>query len=274
MSSSTPSQPDPPESQEQTQARLAAIVANSDDAIVSKNLDGIVQSWNAAAERIFGFTAEEMIGQPILAIIPPERHHEEPAILDRLKRGERVDHFETIRQRKDGRLIHVSVTISPIRDATGRVIGASKIARDITMLKQMLAERDQLLRNEQEARREAERVSRMKDEFLATLSHELRTPLNAILGWAHLLQSRPVDAADLTEGLETIARNARTQTKLIEELLDVSRIISGKLRLDVQTVDLERVLGDSIESVRPAAEARTIRLLKILDPTAGPVRGD
>jgi PAS domain S-box-containing protein len=272
--SNPPPQPIQPESKERLQARLAAIVAGSDDAIISKDLSGIVQSWNAAAERIFGYAADEMIGRPILAIIPADRQHEEPEILERLKRGERVDHFETVRRRKDGRLIHVSVTISPVRDATGQVIGASKIARDITELKQMIAERERLLRSEQEARKEAERVSRLKDEFLATLSHELRTPLNAILGWASLLKARPASAAELTEGLETIVRNARAQTQLIEELLDVSRIITGKLRLDVQSVDLERVIGDGIDSVRPAADGKGIRLLKILDPAAGHVRGD
>ena len=256
------------------QARLAAIVASSDDAIVSKDLNGVVQSWNEGAERLFGYAAAEMIGRPILPIIPPDRQQEEPEILARLRRGDRVDHFETVRRRKNGELIHVSVTISPIRDSTGRIVGASKIARDITALKSMIAERERLLKSEQEARREAEHSSRMKDEFLATLSHELRTPLNAILGWAQLLQIRPTSAADLTEGLETIARNARAQTKLIEELLDMSRIISGKLRLDVQTVDLERVISDSIESVRPAADAKTIRLLKIFDPAAATVRGD
>ena len=261
-------------SPELLQARLAAIVATSDDAIVSKDLNGVVQTWNEGAERLFGYTAAEMIGRPILPIIPPDRQQEEPEILQRLRRGERVDHFETIRRRKNGELIHVSVTISPIRDATGKVVAASKIARDITPLKNMMAERERLLKSEQEARREAEHTSRMKDEFLATLSHELRTPLNAILGWAQLLQVRPTSAADLTEGLETIARNARAQTKLIEELLDMSRIISGKLRLDVQTVDLERVISESIESVRPAAEAKTIRLLKIFDPAAATVRGD
>src|SRR2546423_861562 len=123
------------ESAEVLQARLGAIVASSDDAIVSKSLEGIVQSWNASAERIFGYSAAEMIGQPISKLVPPDRHSEEPEILERLRRGERVDHFETIRQRKDGRLIDVSVTISPIKDPTGRVIGASKIARDITELK-------------------------------------------------------------------------------------------------------------------------------------------
>ncbi|HVT90229.1 MAG TPA: PAS domain S-box protein, partial [Tepidisphaeraceae bacterium] len=131
-------------SSEESQARLAAIVASSDDAIVSKNLQGIVQSWNAAAERIFGYTAEEMIGQPITKILPPERLDEEIEILNKLKRGERVDHFQTIRLTKGGRRIDISVTISPIRDATGKIIGASKIARDISEIKNNARERERM----------------------------------------------------------------------------------------------------------------------------------
>jgi PAS domain S-box-containing protein len=113
---------------------LAAIVESSDDAIVSKTLNGIVQSWNAAAQRIFGYTAAEMIGQPITRLIPPDRFDEESQILSQLRQGERISHYETVRMRKDGRPVNVSVTISPIRDATGNVIGSSKIARDITEL--------------------------------------------------------------------------------------------------------------------------------------------
>src|ERR1041384_1695863 len=111
---------------------FAAIIENSDDAIVGKDLNGVVQSWNAAAERIFGYSAQEMIGQPITKIIPRERLEEEPAILKKIGRGERINHFETVRQRKDGRRIDVSVTISPIRDEAGNIVGVSKIARDIT----------------------------------------------------------------------------------------------------------------------------------------------
>lgn len=117
--------------------QLAAIIESSDDAIISKNLDGVISSWNKSAERLFGYTAEEAIGQKITLIIPPDRLDEEPAILDRLRRGERVDHFETIRMRKDGRLLDISVTISPIRNDLGRVVGASKVARDITDLKEI-----------------------------------------------------------------------------------------------------------------------------------------
>jgi PAS domain S-box-containing protein len=113
-------------------ARIVAIVESSEDAIVSKDLDGIITSWNAGAERMFGYAAEEAIGQPVLMLIPPDRHNEEPMILGRIRRGERIDHYETVRQRKDGRLIDVSLSVSPIRTAEGTIIGASKIARDIT----------------------------------------------------------------------------------------------------------------------------------------------
>src|SRR5690348_9928937 len=110
----------------------ASVVENSDDAIITRGLDGIIKSWNKGAERIYGYTAEEAVGKPITIIIPPERLDEEHAILGRIKRGERTDHYETIRQRKDGSLINISLTVSPVRDAQGKVIGASKIARDIT----------------------------------------------------------------------------------------------------------------------------------------------
>ncbi len=126
-------------SPDELQARMAAIVASSYDAIVSKDLNGIVKSWNHAAERIFGFSADEMIGQSITKIVPPERLEEEPMILQKLRRGEHVDHFETVRIRKDGQRIDVSVMISPVRDSHGQIIGASKIARDITDLQTLHA---------------------------------------------------------------------------------------------------------------------------------------
>jgi PAS domain S-box-containing protein len=270
-----------------------AIIASSDDAIVSKDLNGIVQSWNPGAERIFGYTAAEMVGRPIEVLFPTDRVDEEPKILARLRRGERVDHFETVRVRKDGTPIDISVTISPVRSPTGEIIGASKVARDVTALKQLLRQREELLESERHARQEAERQGRVKDEFLATLSHELRTPLNAILGWAQLLRDRAAAAelgagqgaaagaarvtdlrAELVEGLEVIERNTRLQTQLIDDLLDMSRITAGKLRLDVQQVDLSDVVKAAVASVRHAAEGKGIRLQVVLDPLAGPVRGD
>ena len=225
---------------------------------------------DAGAQRIFGYSAEEMIGKSIHVLIPPERWGEEDEILSRISRGERVDHMETVRVAKDGRQIFLSVTISPIRDLGGKVIGASKVARDITERKEAEARQ---LETERAARAQAEHANRMKDEFLATLSHELRTPLNAILGWAQILCNHP-DAEDVAEGAAIIERNARAQTQIIDDLLDMSRIISGKVRLDVQRIDLKPVVEAAIDTVRAAADAKGVRLQTVLDPLARPVSGD
>jgi PAS domain S-box-containing protein len=438
-------------------ARLAAIVESSDDAIISKTLEGVIRTWNKGAQRIFGYTADEAVGKNITMLIPPDRIGEEGEIIAKLKRGERIEHYETIRVCKDGTCLDISLTISPIRDSTGQVVGASKIARDITArrrmeealreqtrvleelnrtgammagqleleqlvqsvtdtateltgakfgsffynvtnaegesyvlytlsgapreafekfglprntpvfeatfrgegvvrsaditrdprygklaphhgqpkghppvrsylavpvisrsgevigglffghpdvgvfgeraervvvgmstqaamaidnarlyerIKRAAEEREQLLLAERAARSEAERASLVKDEFLATLSHELRTPLNAILGWAQILRNRTQHDEELSEGLSVIERNTRVQTQLIEDLLDMSRIISGKIRLDVQQVDLQDVMKAAVASVRHSADAKNIRLQVVLDPLAGPVRGD
>jgi PAS domain S-box-containing protein len=442
---------------EEVRFRLAAVVESSDDAIVSKTLEGIITTWNKGAERMFGYTSEEVVGKSVTILMPPERVNEEPVILQRLRKGERVDHYETVRMRKDGSLLDVSLTVSPVKDSTGRIVGVSKIARDITErkraeealrdekrilellnntgasiasqldlhglvqsvtdsatalsgaqfgaffyntkdekgdalmlytlsgapreafdkfgypratellgpiykgegpirchdvladprygktsphhgmpkghlavrsylavpvvsrsgevigglffghaepgvfternerilvgvaaqaavaidnarlyddVKRAAEERKQLLAAERAARAEAERVSLMKDEFLATLSHELRTPLNAILGWTQILRARRRDDKELHDGLAVVERNARVQTQLIEDLLDMSRIISGKLRLDVQRVDVEDTLRAAIASVRHSADAKELRLQVVLDSLAGPVRGD
>jgi PAS domain S-box-containing protein len=271
-----------------TAHRLAAIVASSDDAIIGKDLNSIITSWNYGAERIFGYTADEMIGTSITRLIPSDRQNEEQEILSHIRRGERFDHFETIRVAKDGRQLNLSITVSPIKDSAGHVVGASKVARDITERKKVEAalrkateeaeaanrERLFLLDSEREARSQAERASRIKDEFLATLSHELRTPLNAVLGWVSLLQRGGLQAEERKRGLDTIERNARVQAQIIEDLLDLSGIISGKVRLDVQRVDLPAVLNESIETVRPTAEAKGIRLQALVDPFAGSISGD
>jgi len=255
-------------------AYLAAIVASSDDVIVSKTLDGIITSWNPAAERILGYTAAEAIGKHIRLIIPPERWAEEDDVLAHIRRGERVDHFETVRRAKDGRLLNISLTVSPVKDQTGKVIGASKVARDITERKLAEAERERLLASEKEARAEAERANRLKDDFLAVVSHELRTPLNAISGWASLLRIRKLDDVQSARAIETILRNAQTQNRLIEDLLDISRIISGQMRLNVRPFPLASVVEAALEAIRPSAEAKSIRLQSFLDPAAGPVAGD
>lgn len=246
---------------------LSAIIDSSDDAIVSKNLKGIVTSWNLGAQRVFGYTAEEMVGESITRLIPAERQNEEPMILAKLQRGERVDHFETQRIRKDGHVIDVSLCISPVRNAQGVIVGASKIARDVTEQKRAI----QLAKS---AALEAEKQGRMKDEFLATLSHELRTPLQAILGWTQLLLSGACDEAEVRQGIEVIERNATAQNRIIEDLLDMNRILSGKIRLDVQRVDLLPLIESAVETVKPAAMAKNIRLQTLLDPLAQPVSGD
>jgi PAS domain S-box-containing protein len=253
---------------------LAAIIASSEDAIASKTLQGIVTSWNAAAERLFGFTAEEMIGQPILRIIPPELYPEEDRILGEIRRGRRIERYETVRVRKDGGRIHISLTVSPIFDSTGQIVGAAKIAHDITKLRALGADREILLESERSARAQAERMSRLKDEFLATLSHELRTPLNAIQGWSELLRHPGTKPEDLKRGLEAISRNVRIQTQIVSDLLDMSRVVSGQVMLEVQSTSLQEILGHAIDAIRASADNKSIRIQTLIDSKIGPVRGD
>jgi PAS domain S-box-containing protein len=255
-------------------ARLAAIVDCSDDAIVSKTLEGVITSWNRGAERIFGYTAAEAVGQHITLIIPEDRHGEESEVLARLVRGERIDHFETIRRAKDGRRVDISLTVSPVRNSAGRIIGASKVARDITDRRRLERERQTLLQRAQEARAEAEALSRSKDQFLATLSHELRTPLNAIYGWARMLDAGRLDEAAIRRATEAILRNAAAQVQLIEDLFDVSRVITGNMRLDVRPLDVAAVLEAALDTVRPAAAAKGVHLEAVVDPRAGAMMGD
>ncbi|MDQ3916983.1 MAG: PAS domain S-box protein [Acidobacteriota bacterium] len=447
---------------EETRLRLAAIVELSDDAIISKDLTGRITSWNAGAEQVFGYTEAEAVGRPVTIIIPPELREEEEGIMRRLRAGGRIEHFETVRVDKQGRRIDVSLSISPIKDAEGLIVGASKIARDISERKRAEEERLRLLENERRARAEAEaaqrraaflaessavlsssldyqttvasvarmvvpdladwcrvdlldekgairrlavahsdsskvkwadelerryptdpeaergvphvlrtgeselytdipeemlaqaakddehlrvmrevgftsamivpltargrtvgavslisaesgrrygpedlafaeelarrcalaidnarlygeaqaaraaaeQANRTKDDFLATLSHELRTPLTSILGWARMLTTTRLDAENTARALESIERNARAQGRLIDDILDVSRIITGKLRLDVRPVDLASVIEGAVESVRPAAEAKGIRLQRVLDTGPQVVSGD
>jgi PAS domain S-box-containing protein len=252
---------------------LAAIVESSDDAIISKNLQGVIRSCNPAAERLFGYSAAELIGQSVAILIPPELQADEAVILSRLRRGERIEHFETVRVTKDGRRIDVALTVSPILDSAGNVIGASKVARDIGDRKRAEAEKHDLLMREHAAREEAEQANRLKDEFLATLSHELRTPLNAIVGWADLIRAG-VDQASLARAVEVIHRNAMTQNQLIADILDMQRISTGKLRLSLRELDLAEVIQAAVDTVRPAADAKQITLAPILDTKLGPVLGD
>jgi PAS domain S-box-containing protein len=246
---------------------LTALIESADDAIISKTLEGIITSWNKGAERIFGYTADEVIGQPVTILIPEGQEDEEPAILARLSAGERIEHYETIRLRKDGTRIAISLTVSPIKGPNGDIIGASKIARDITEQRQARKELD-------EAYRQAEESSRLKEEFLATISHELRTPLSAILGWARMLRLGQLSKENAAKALDTIERNARAQAQLIDDLLDVSRIVTGKLRMDVRPSDPNSFIDAAVEAVRPAAEAKGVRLQKVIDTGLISIPGD
>jgi PAS domain S-box-containing protein len=255
-------------------ALLASIVDSSEDAIVSKSLDGTITSWNAGAERIFGYTAPEAVGQDISLIIPRDRLDEEKEILHRLREGQVIKHIETERMTKDGRRINISLTVSPVRAGDGSIVGASKVSRDITDRVQADRERKRLLASEQAARAQAEAASRAKDEFLATVSHELRTPLNAILGWAAMFE-RMTPADDRTaKAVQSISRNTRALTQVVDDLLDVSRMIAGKLRLDVASVDLGDVVDASVEAVLPAATVKNIEIDVSISPAARTVIGD
>jgi PAS domain S-box-containing protein len=426
---------------ERDASRLAAIVLSSDDAIVGKDLNGIITAWNPAAERMYGYTAAEAVGRSIHIIIPPECQDEETSVLDHIRRGEKVEHFETVRRRKDGTLLPISITVSPIRNEGGVVIGASKIARDISDRKRAEAEAQRahrqvvflsrmaaalatsldyektlkalaklavpdiadwcaidIVRDDGKIERLAvahvdpakielakgvreryedpmspnsvpyvirtgiaaivreitddmivaaakgddervqrvrafglvsyicvpltaggrtlgaltlasaesgrrytdddrrfaediasraamavenaqayerlERANRLKDEFLATLSHELRTPLNAILGYSRMLRAGIMSSDRVAHALETIERNTTSLTQMVEDILDVSRIVSGKIRLNVQPVDLPFVIHDAVATVAPAADAKRIRIQTVIDPRDAAVSGD
>jgi PAS domain S-box-containing protein len=390
---------------------LAAIVESSDDAIVSKSLDGTITAWNRAAEQMYGYAAHEAVGQSVRLIVPEDLLHEEETVLQRIRRGERVEHFETRRRRKDGSTVPVSIAVSPIRDDTGAVIGASKVARDImarkqaemeratllesertarqnlevavqqlqtalqagrlgtweyalrtgvvkwspgleaihgcapgsfpgtfeafrneihpedrdrvlqaiadaaeqrrehhieyrivradgavrwvegrgrlfldgsqkpermvgvcadiTERKEIEAQRAALLERERDARAELEHASRVKDEFLAVLSHELRTPLNAVLGYAHLLNSGTLAPDRASHALQAIQRNAQAQARLVESLLDLSRIMAGKLELNVDRVNVSALVEAAVDVVLPDAEAKEVSV-EVISPS-GPI---
>lgn len=232
---------------------IASIVESSDDAIVSKTLEGIIQTWNAGAERIFGYTAAETIGRPITMLMPPDRQGEEPMILGRIRRGERIDHYETVRQRKNGELVDISLTVSPVKDANGRIIGASKIARDITDRKRAEREareaRAQLAKaNEELQKRVDERTASLREaleqleEFTYTVSHDLRAPLRGMQIYsAALLEDYATGLpSEAQHYLERIAHNATQLDKMILDVLTFSRI--SRAEIQWETISLKKLV--------------------------------
>jgi len=226
--------------------RLAAIVESSEDIIVSKTLDGVITSWNRGAERVLGYSAEEMVGKHVSTIMPPDAIEDVAKILNKIRMGEKVEHYETRRIRKDGRIIDVSLTVSPVRDASGRIVGASKIGRDISQQKAIDAER-----------REAER---RKDEFLAMLAHELRNPLASISNAVQLFGKLETED-ELEWAKEVVNRQVKHLARLIDDLLDVSRITRGKISLRRETVNLSPIVSSAVEAVRPLIEDRKHQLV-------------
>jgi PAS domain S-box-containing protein len=219
----------------QAERLLAAVVESSDDAIISKTLKGIITSWNGGAERLFGYTADEMIGQPVMKLIPSDRQDEEGVILARLARGERIEHYETVRKAKNGRLIDISLTISPILDERGKVVGASKIARDVSQQK--------------ETQRKLEEADQRKNEFLALLAHELRNPLGPIRHAVKILGAKsPPSPTDVRWATNIIDRQTEHMTRLVNDLLDVARITRGTIELRRDRVEVSDILKGAVES--------------------------
>jgi len=212
--------------------RLIAIIESSDDAIISKDLNSMVTSWNASAERIFGYTASEMIGESILKIIPQERLEEEPKILAQLRQGIRVDHFETQRLKKDGTLVSVSLTISPIKNRAGEVIGVSKIARDITYKK--LAEKK-------------------KEEFVGFVSHELKTPLTSLKSYIQIAQAKTENPDFLRKALDKAAQQTKKMENMISSFLHISRFEGGHIQIEKSEFDLRVLISEIIEDASIAS---------------------
>jgi PAS domain S-box-containing protein len=226
---------------EEEHYRLAAIVESSNDAIVGKTLDGIITSWNHAAELLFGYSAEEAIGQPIIMIIPPELRQEEDTIISNLRRGIRIQHFETVRVRKNGTRVNVSLSISPVKDASGKIFGAAKIARDITRQKE---------------------IEQRKDDFISMASHELKTPVTSIKGFTQLLARRFQRLGD-EESLRFLARmdtQLNKLTKLIGDLLDLSKIQAGRLEYREEPFELDKLVEEIIENVQGTTSTHALIL--------------
>lgn len=247
----------------------------TDYAIFMLDTSGHIISWNIGAERILGYQEVEIVGQPFDRIFTPEAI--EQGVPDQaLRTAVAKDRAEDERWhvRKNGTLFWANGLVMPLRDELGNLAGFAKILRDFTKRKQAEEERNQLLIREQAARAAAESANRSKDQFLAILSHELRTPLTSILGWAGMLQVGKLDSARFALAIETIERNANLQLQLIEDLLDISRIIQGKLSLSFGLVEPIRVIAAAIDTVQLAADNKAIQLESMLDSSAGPVWGD
>jgi PAS domain S-box-containing protein len=238
---------------EEQRFRLAAIIDSSADAIIGKTLEGVITSWNDGAQRLFGYTSEEMVGKSITVLIPPGREHEETEILARLAKGERIEQFDTVRRLKDGRDIDVSLTSSPVRDSRGNLIGASKIVRDITRRRRAEVALAQ-------AKDAAESANRELESFSYAVAHDLRAPLRGMNGFAQVLLDTYRDKLD-AEGqdwLQEILLNAQKMGELIDGLLALARVTRGELK--VERLDLSAIAHEIMARLRRAEPERGVEL--------------
>ena len=237
---------------------FAAVIEFSDDAIITKDLNGIITSWNNSAEHLFGYASEEAVGQPVSMLIPSDRKNEESDILARLRRGERIEHYETVRQRKDGTQLDISITVSPVRNADGKIIGASKIARNITDRKRAELElrdvKDQLARtNDVLEKRVAERTASLQqaiaqmEEFSYSVSHDLRGPVRAMKGYAQVALEDYGNVLD-SKGrdiLDRIVRGSSRMERLIHDILTYTRL--ARADNQVQPVSVDKLVPELIQ---------------------------
>jgi PAS domain S-box-containing protein len=254
----------------EAQARLAAIVDSSDDAIVSAGLDGTVQSWNAGAERMLGYAATEMVGRSMAILVPPERQEDRAPVAALLARGERVKPFDTVRLHKDGRPVDVSVAMSGIYDGDGRAVGVSTVARDITDRKRVEAQRNRIRALDAENQR-IQDASRLKNEFLANMSHELRTPLNAVIGFASLMHDGRVGpiSDEQKEYLGDILASSRHLLRLINDVLDLAKVEAGRLVLKPESVSLGPLIAEVLDALASATMDQGVAVSVHVDPELG-----
>jgi hypothetical protein len=259
--------------------RQRVVLASIADAVITTDAQGLVTSLNPVAEQLAGMTAAESKGLPLAAVLSGIAHEDlqplERIVEGALNTGERLRGAAPIEfVWAGGTRRYLEHSVAPIRDSVGGIVGSVVIAQDITARHEAELERARALRLEQDARRAAERANRARDEFLAVISHELRTPLNAIVGWAYVLRTARADPGQTAQAVEAIHRSAMAQKRLIEDLLDMSRIVNGKIDLRLQRTDFKALVRNAVETVRPLAHEKAIALQCVLDESVGEVVAD
>ncbi|MDQ5826539.1 MAG: PAS domain-containing sensor histidine kinase [Chloroflexota bacterium] len=248
---------------EETRSRLAAIVEGSDDAIIGKTLDGVITDWNSGAEKLYGYSAEEVVGQHVSMLAPADRLDEILSLLERLRRGERIErisHYETIRMTKHGKLLDVSLTLSPINDLNGNIIGAATIARDISKSKEAERELAQALAMQQSANEELERINKLRKDFVSIVSHEFRTALTGIQGFSQMMRDEDFSVEEMRELSSDIYEDAKRLSRMISDMLDLDRMESGPMTLNLERVGLNEILARVTDQMRPNAPRHQIAL--------------